>query len=295
MKVSIMTISMLVPLLRSGGNLAAGYRHMLQEVAAAGFEKVDITSLELHVLGLEAVQRALGEVGLGVCSYIAFERFAQADEPPLEMQIAQSKAAANTAAALGASVLMLAPQAGDAIDTYTGAQLQQAMAARWGPAAGYAKTLGLHPVVENTPDARLRLLTPTELTALLNAVPELEVVFDSGNALLALEDPAAYYALVAQRTTHVHLKDMAEAPSETPMADTALDGRRLTGAPLGTGLVDLNGFAAATQRAAYQGWYTLEYYKEPGASEAASLRRSWLLAEKLLHNAKMPLARYQYL
>ena len=285
MKVSIMTISMVVRLLQGGGNLAEGYRSMMQKVAAAGFEKVDITSLELQVLGLDTVRLALQEAGLGACSYIAFERFAQTDEPPLETRIAQSKAAADAAAALGAEVLMLAPQAGDAIGACTQEQLLADMAARWRPAARYAKTLGLHPVVENTPDQRLKLLTPAELTALLDAAPELEVVFDSGNALLALEDPAAYYSKVAPRTTHVHLKDMVEAGPGVPMTDTALDGRKLAGAPLGTGLVDLAAFAAATQRAGYQGWYTLEYNQDPGLTEEEALRRHWLLAKELLRGA----------
>lgn len=282
MKISIMTISMLVRVLRSGGDLAAGYRAMMEKVAAAGFEAVDITSLELEVLGLETVRQTVREAGLGVCSYIAFERFARADEPTLETRIAQSKAAADAAAALGAEVLMLAPQAGDAIGACTQEQLLADMAARWRPAARYAKTLGLHPVVENTPDARLKLLTPPQLKALLDAAPELEVVFDSGNALLALEDPAAYYAQVAQRTAHVHLKDMALAEANATMADTALDGRRFTGAPLGTGLVDLPAFVEATKQAGYDGWYTLEYYTEPGFTEEASLRNNWLWAGQLL-------------
>ena len=97
MKISIMTISMLVRVLRSGGDLAAGYRAMMEKVAAAGFEAVDITSLELEVLGLETVRQTVREAGLGVCSYIAFERFARADEPTLETRIAQSKAAAGAA------------------------------------------------------------------------------------------------------------------------------------------------------------------------------------------------------
>lgn len=284
MKISVMTISMLVKCLRCG-DLAAAYRDMMRSVAAAGFGAVDITSLEIQLLGLDAVQQTVADAGLGVCSYIAFERFAQGDEPPLAARIARSRAAADTAAALGASVLMLAPQAGDAVAACTGAQLRQEMAARWSVAADYARTLGLHPVVENTPDARLRLLTSSELTALLDAVPALEVVFDSGNALLALEDPAAYYAQVARRTTHVHLKDMVPAAPEAPMADTALDGRRLTGAPLGTGLVDLPAFVAATRQAGYNGWYTLEYYCEPGFSEEASLRNNRLWAEALLDHA----------
>lgn len=64
---------------------------------------------------------------------------------------------------------------------------------------------------------------------ILEAVPELGFVFDTGNFYFSGEDPLANVALLCDRTCHVHFKDWVK--SEKPeFADVA-------GAPLGMGII----------------------------------------------------------
>jgi sugar phosphate isomerase/epimerase len=64
---------------------------------------------------------------------------------------------------------------------------------------------------------------------ILQAVPELDFVFDTGNFYFRGEDPLANVALLGDRTSHVHFKDWVRS-AKPEIADVA-------GAPLGTGII----------------------------------------------------------
>ena len=64
---------------------------------------------------------------------------------------------------------------------------------------------------------------------ILEAVPELDFVFDTGNFYFRGEDPLANVALLGDRTCHVHFKDWVKS-ARPEIADVA-------GAPLGTGII----------------------------------------------------------
>ena len=53
----------------------------------------------------------------------------------------------------------------------------------------YARQLGLHPVIEDTPNLKLCLEKADEVKEVLDAVEGLELVYDSGNMILDGEDP----------------------------------------------------------------------------------------------------------
>ena len=64
---------------------------------------------------------------------------------------------------------------------------------------------------------------------ILNALPELAFVFDTGNFYFRGEDPLENLDLLGERTRHVHLKDWVKS-DKPDIADVA-------GAPLGTGFI----------------------------------------------------------
>jgi sugar phosphate isomerase/epimerase len=92
--------------------------------------------------------------------------------------------------------------------------------------------------VENHKD-----LTAAELAALMEALSSewVGVLYDTGNNLALLEDPAETLAALAPYALGVHLKDMALQPAE--------DGFLLSEVPLGTGIIDLPGTVDALRRA----------------------------------------------
>ena len=90
--------------------------------------------------------------------------------------------------------------------------------------------------------------------------PALRVNFDTGNFLLAGQDPAAAARELGDLVVLVHLKDIKLANADEQghvFADPA--GRTLTGSVIGQGLVDMPAVIAVLREAGYDGWLSLEY------------------------------------
>ncbi len=92
--------------------------------------------------------------------------------------------------------------------------------------------------VENHKD-----LTAAELAELMRSIDSewTGVLYDTGNNLALLEDPAETLAALAPFVLSVHLKDMALKPDA--------DGFLLSETPLGTGFLDLTGIVATLRKA----------------------------------------------
>jgi len=92
--------------------------------------------------------------------------------------------------------------------------------------------------VENHKD-----LTVEELAALMRAIESewIGVLYDTGNNLALLEDPAETLAALAPFALSVHLKDMTLQPDA--------EGFLLSETPLGTGFLDLKGIVATLRKA----------------------------------------------
>jgi L-ribulose-5-phosphate 3-epimerase len=111
-------------------------------------------------------------------------------------------------------------------------------------AAAHGVTIG----VEN--EHACNLGTAAETAAVLSAVdhPNLKVVWDPANALVAGESPypEGYAKLAPQRIVHVHAKDCR------------MENNRATWVAVGEGSVDWKGQIAALERDGYHGWISLE-------------------------------------
>lgn len=258
------------------------YEEMMELVSETGYKAVDVTSAEFGIAGKDTVKAILEKYGLNVSSYIYFEQFASMDEEHFDERVEKAKAAADDALDLGTQVLMLVPGAQENIGDYTPEEIRTQLIRHWRPVAEYAREKDVHPVIEDTPDLRLHLCRTEDLKAVLDAVPGLEVVYDSGNMILTGEDPAAYYDTFADRTGHIHLKDMRLADAGDMFADMAEDGTRMTAAPTGTGLIDLKKVMEHVREHGYDGYLTVEFTVDADNDFRKSLIRSREYLEKLL-------------
>ena len=182
--------------------------------------------------------------------------------------------AIETAKRLGAGVLMLAPQWAENLNGLDCEAIHCFLAERWTEGVAKAKEQGLKVVIEDTPDLKFRLCKAEDVQALLNRIPGVQMVYDSGNMLLVNEDPIAYCERFADKIGYVHLKDMSIAFPGEPYADTAEDGRLMKGAPTGTGLVDLAGVVAKLKQIGYEGNMVVEFYAKPDGDFQRSLCES---------------------
>ena len=86
LRLSLMTMNMFIPVIikikmeQDMEDALELYGEMLDLAADAGFEAVDVTSMELDMIGKETVKEYLEARGLKVSSLIYFNQFAMMDE-----------------------------------------------------------------------------------------------------------------------------------------------------------------------------------------------------------------------
>lgn len=290
-RLSLMTMNMFIPVIikikmeRDMEDALELYGEMLDLAADAGFEAVDVTSMELDMIGKETVKEYLEARGLKVSSLIYFNQFASTDEEKCREIVEDGKHAVDLALYLGTEVLMLVPQAHEGIEKLSAEEIHRALIGNFTPVTAYAVERGVHSVIEDTPDLKLHLCSAEDLAKVVDAVPGQEIVYDSGNMVLVDEDPVEYYEKFAAKTAHIHLKDMKEAPVEMArFADTAADGRKMTGAPSGTGML-AEAFPTlmdCIRENGYDGYLTVEFAKDEELSYLESLKRAREYFEKLM-------------
>lgn len=294
-KLSLMTLNMFAPMLfqyqvtKDMEGLKETYEEMMELVGETGYEAVDVSGLELSVFGEEYVKTVLHTYGLKVSSYIYFDQFGSMEESGVKPRIDRAREAVDTAVRLGTKVLMLVPAKGSPMEPgvqenladYTPEAIRAQLVRHWIPAAAYATERGIAPVVEDTPELGFHFCRIREVKEVLDAVPGLKLVYDSGNMLLVGEDPVAYYEAFADRTAHIHLKDMRMAGAKE-MADVAADGSKMTCAPTGTGLVDLAALMGRIREHGYEGYLTVEFTVDEDNDYRKSLIRSREYLERML-------------
>lgn len=261
-------------------DLREGYEEIMDMVQKAEYEAVDVTSLEISSLGVDFVLDVLQSHRLCVSSYIYFGQFAAMDTGGFESRIELAKQGIDIAYKLKTGVFMLAPQAYADIGKYTPKQIRGQMIKHWKEIIPYAKAKGLRIVVENTPDLKLHFCKAEEVKAVLDAVQELELAYDSGNMILVEEDPVGYLETFRDRIGYVHLKDMRNAPADSMMVDLVQDGTPMSTAPTGTGLINLQAVVKKLDEIGYKGGMSVEFFVDDDRKYLKSLKRSREFAEK---------------
>ena len=268
---------------------------MLDLVRDAGFTAVDVSSYELMGMGADIIREELSRRGLSVSCVLDIDTYIDVSPEGYERRMALHRAYMDDAVSLGAKVYMLTISAfGEFIpEGLSSAEMHGRLLKYFRPLAERGRELGLHVVIEDTPDLRFFLDRTEDVQAILDQVPGLELVFDSGNMILVEEDPVAYYRHFSHRIGHIHLKDMTEAAAGDLQADTALDGRRMTCAPVGTGCIDMQALIPVIRESGYDGYLTVEYAKHEDRDWLDSLRFSREYYENLLRRYKSRAAKAQ--
>ena len=262
--------------------LQDGYDEIMEMAEAAGYPAVDVTAWETGLLGTDFVMETLKKHHLRVSSYICFGAFAAMDEAGFAGRVEDAKKAADEAERLGTDVIMLVTQASDDIDRYTKDEIRAQQVRHWREIVPYIKGKGMHAVIEDFPDLRLGLCRAEDVRSVLDQVPGLELVYDSGNMILEKEDPVRFLDLFEGRIGYVHLKDMRKAPADHPAADHDCDGTPMCTAPTGTGMICLPDVIEKLVKMGYKGSMTVEFAVNDDGKYPESLARSRSYVEEIL-------------
>lgn len=258
MKLSMMTLATTIP-----GTEPIGLDKIFQLVGQAGMDMVDISSIEIQFSGIDIPKELDGNT-LKCQTYISFLKLPQMTEEGRRLASAEWRAAVDQAAALGAKILMCAPDGyQEEIQGYTRQQIADALVDCLSEIVAYAKEKEITVVIEDAPDVNLPMCKSDELLYILNRVPGLKMVYDSGNMIVWNEDPIMYFDRVSDRVGLIHIKDVKHCVDSTPFSEPCADGRKFMTAFLGDGEVDLKGLLKHIYESGYRGGYTLEYPPVP--------------------------------
>ncbi len=270
MQVSLMTLDMFIRLAyhyfqdHDMEEFRELYDEMMEMTANAGIQMVEVTSRETRFLGFDYVKGVLERHQLSVGGYMHMDT-------PVE-DISFLDEALSFAKKLGADTLMLIPQWHDSLAGGEKKDIHELYAKRWSKVTADAKEAGIRIVVEDTPNQQLHLCSAEDMLEFLSLLPHAQLVYDSGNMLLAGEDPVDYVRKTSAWIGYVHLKDMREIPMNARGGDLSCDGRKLTSAKHGTGLVPLKQVIQALNKLNYNGRWVVELSMDGSESYPEAIR-----------------------
>ena len=89
--------------------------------------------------------------------------------------------------------------------------------------------------------------------------PDLMLTYDSGNFLLADEDPLGALHALLPWIVHVHLKDWRDASPRASKTSRSMSGRRYEAIVIGDGLVPTREIVTTLADSGFEGYLSIEY------------------------------------
>ncbi len=259
------------------------YREILNLARKAGYLKIDVTSEELNVLGVDKIFAALQSVGMSAASYIYLDEFANPDGKT--DRIVRTNNAARDAVHLQTDVFMVVTVAHSGIEKMSKAEIHNQVIGHWKPATEYATSLGLKIAVEATPDLRLHLCKAEDLSHILDSIPKMQMVYDTGNVTLTGEISILHAREFISRICYVHIKDMRVVNENSPIIERRYDGVPMAVAPVGTGLIDIFSIIKELRQLGYDGEMTVEFMVDENLEYFTSLQRCFNYMQNLIEKA----------
>ncbi|MBQ3072460.1 MAG: sugar phosphate isomerase/epimerase [Clostridia bacterium] len=237
-------------------------RECLQMAADEGLQYVDVRSPSGHLL--KAYSAAVKETGVKVLCYIApVSFFSNGDETIRKLLTRHLE----TAAALGASLFMIVPvnvQKDERICRKLGkAEIRQRLKKYFTLAISFARDKKLTICFETTPQDYTCLSGIEDCRWVLEAVPDLKLVYDTANMLPHGDDPILYYEALKEHIVHTHLKDV-RLTRETWQdrlfrAEKSCDGQVMKCCLYGEGVIPLREILSRMESDGYEGTFALEF------------------------------------
>lgn len=152
--------------------------------------------------------------------------------------------------------IMVAPKVVHARSRQAVDDMREMMIESFSELTEYAKGSGVTVTIENQSSVTRADSSMADVRTLLDAVPYLGYVLDSGNFYCIREDVLKAYDLLRDRMVHAHFKDWKENPFGA-IAGEHLP--RVSGAAFGEGLLPLVELKKRMQRDGYSGSVALEF------------------------------------
>ena len=249
-------------------------------------EKLDLLQEELRFYGRDKLKKAMGESGVALGSLICSVDFL--GEPDKADQ--RLKTALADCREMGTDQLMLVP--GQGMDnrkkrfrSLSRAAMMEEAIAFFRKAVKEGEKAGITVGLEDTPQTAKPFCTITEMKTLLEAVPGLKLILDTGNIFVG--DPQAdlmdYYEALKPNVMRIHLKDVVRG--RFPHKEMCIDGLSIAPVVTGSGILPMAEFLRRLKADGYDGDLCIEYaapksihgaeHSKVVASYADYIRAAW--------------------
>ena len=237
-------------------NGTMSFRDYVRFAKEAGFDGIDMMAFHFDEDGISARQ-ILEEYGITlsavdiICEFgnaVTEEAFRQKYEETVEIMERAYEA--------GCRYILLVPTQYTPAPGVTREQIFHHMVRGLKACVEYGNSKGMTVGTETLESIAVPLCSIGEMKRLFESVPGLKYNHDTGNPLVALEDPVEEYMAMQELVVNVHFKDLTYTEEKTNMMDSL--GRYFSLAILGEGLVDFKKHLELLKAADYQGFITLE-------------------------------------
>lgn len=139
-----------------------------------------------------------------------------------------------------------------------------------------AQSAGLGLIMEDFDGAAAPFATSAGMLRFLEACPQMDACFDTGNFRFMAEDELSAYEALRGKITHVHLKDRLFTPVHGDNGPQAVDGVTLYPCPVGQGEIQISRILDLLEEDGYTGVYTIEHYDARDMLDCLSQSVAWL-------------------
>ena len=268
MKKTLMTFS----LMREGMAKSVDADLLCRIIRESGYEEADIMEHEFRIYGREKLLKAIEKYQVRVGCIITSAPFFTAPEQ-VEAGIAGALELAQT---VKAPFLMVVPGGADPADIAACSRMSREeilglTVEHFRKICEMAKEKGITVILENTPHAHKPLACAQDIRQVLDQVPELGLVFDTGNFRVAdvNADELAAYELLKDRIVRFHLKEVRIG--NFPMGERCVNGQAIRAVLTGSGVIPLQELIRRSIADGFEGTYAVEYAATAGCRGAAHI------------------------
>ena len=252
-------------------------------IKEAGYDEVDMMEFEFQVYGKDKLLKALKKYNVRLGSLIIFPSFYSAQDQ-VEDYIKGNLELAKEAEA---KVIMVVPGSGDdkaVCEKMTRQEMLDLAVQHFTKACELAKPYGMKIGFENTPQDHKPLASAKDVQYILEHVPDLGLIFDTGNFRVAdvNADEVAIYEQLKNRIIRFHLKDVRIG--NFPQGERCVNGQYIIPVPTGSGVIPICELIRRSQNDGFDGVYAIEYAAPSdtaGAAHIEAVRSYRQMAERM--------------
>ena len=218
---------------------------------------MDLMVFDYRAYGKDTLITAMKDNGIRCgCLIMHADFYSQPEKVRVEI-----REALELAREVETKMLMVVPGAGDeeACGKLTRQEQLELAVRQFTDAVEVAKEYEITIGFENTPQAHKYLASAEDCQYVLERVPGLGLIFDTGNFRVADTDcdELAIYEQLKKYIVRVHLKDVVVGPFET--GEACVDGQMIRPVVTGSGLIPIKELLERMQRDGYAGDLAVEY------------------------------------